>query len=189
MGADVILGIVAPIILLFCFIGTVGYNKIMVKWRGVIGGVGTAWLITMGILLSIVSVVAIIGAIVRAEPINIVSLILYIAFAVWGIYALVKAEKRCSTTGQKIMVPFVCFALAMGLGWRVLLKIFMHLPMESGSSDGLPQYIWQNGQWYSLAENYGGRRALYRNTDGNEITVTRSEINSMPNDWKSNDID
>lgn len=36
MDAEVILGIVAPIILLLCFIGTAGYNKIMVKWRDII---------------------------------------------------------------------------------------------------------------------------------------------------------
>ena len=188
MDAEVILGIVAPIILLLCFIGTAGYNKIMVKWRDIIGGVGTAWLVTMGILLSIVSVVGIIRAVIGAGAVNITSLILYIAIAVWGIYALIKAEKRCLTTGQKIMVPFVCFALAMGFGWRILLKIFMSLPMESGSSGGFPKNVNQNGKWYSLVTDYG-TSALYRTHDGDEITLNRSEINNMPNDFKSNDID
>lgn len=188
MDAEVILGIAAPIILLLCFIGTAGYNKIMVKWRDIIGGVGTAWLVTMGIVLSIMSVVGIIRAIIGAGSINVTSLVLYIAIAVWGIYALIKAEKRCSTTGQKIMVPFVCFALAMGFGWRILLKIFMSLPMESGSSDGFPKSVNQNGKWYYLLNDYG-TSATYRSHDGDEITLNRSEISNIPNDFKSNDVD
>lgn len=182
-----VLAIVAPIIILLGIIGTAGYNKIMVKWRDIIGGVGTAWLISMGILVSVVCVVNIILAI-AGNPVNVLSLIMYIAFAAWGIYALVKAEKRCSTTGQKIMVPFVCFTLAMGFGWRIALKIFMNLPMESGSSDGFPNNVYQNGKWYSLAENYG-HSALYRNDDGDEITLRRSAINAMSDELKSNNID
>lgn len=183
----VVLGIVAPIIILFGIIGIAGYNKIMVKWRDIIGGVGTAWLITMGIVLAIASVFGIIYAVI-GENSNIIGLVLYIAIAVWGIYALVKAEKRCLTTWQRIILPFVCFALTMGFGWRIALKIFMNLPMESGSSGSLPSYIRQNGKWYSLADDYGSR-ALYRSYDGDELTLSRSEINNMPNDSKSNDID
>jgi len=59
MDAKVILGLAVLIILLLCFIGTAGYNKIMVKWRELMGRVGTAWLVTMGILLSIVSAVVV----------------------------------------------------------------------------------------------------------------------------------
>ena len=188
MDAEVILGIAAPIILLLCFIGTAGYNKIMVKWRDIIGGVGTAWLVTMGILLSVVSVVGIVRAIIGAGAVNVTSLVLYIAIAVWGIYALIKAEKRCSTTGQKIMVPFVCFALAMGFGWRILLKIFMSLPMESGSSGGFPKHFYQNGKFYSLVNDYG-TSALYRSEDGSEITLNRSQADSIPDMDRRDDID
>lgn len=184
----VILGIAAPLILLFCLIGTVGYNKIMVKWRDIIGGVGTAWLVTMGIVLSIVIIAHIVMVIIGAVPINVISLILYLVIALCGIYSLLKIEKRCSTKGQMIMAPFVCFALAMGFGWRILMKIFMNLPMESGSSAGFPKNIWQNGVWYSLAEDYG-TSALYRNADGGEITLRRSEVGSLADDCKSDDID
>lgn len=188
MDADVILGLAAPFILLLCFIGTVGYNKIMIKYRGIIGGVGTAWLVTMGIVLSIATVIGIIRAIAGAGSLNITSMILYIAIGALGIYSLVKAEKRCQTTGQKIILPFVCFALAMGFGWRILLKIFMSLPMESGSSGGFPKHFHQNGKFYSLVNDYG-TSALYRSEDGSEITLNRSQADSIPDMDKRDDID
>lgn len=60
--------------------------------------------------------------------------------------------------------------------------------MESGSSGGFPANIQHNGKWYSLANDYG-TSALYRSYDGDEITLNRSEIDNLPNDYKSNDID
>ena len=113
MDAEVILGLAAPIILLLCFVGTAGYNKIMVKWRGIIGGVGTAWLVTMGIVLSVATVASIIRAIAGAGSINFLSFVMYIAIAAWGIYALVKAEKNVLQLDKK----YYCHLFALVWQW------------------------------------------------------------------------
>lgn len=185
MDAEIILAIVAPMILLSSLIGTIGYRKILGKFEGIMS-TGTAILFAIGIA-ALIMCIGSISRMFRGNA-NVLELIMCIVIAGFCGYIFSKALSRCTTTKEKVMLPFACWCVAMGFGFRVVLKIFMNLPMDGSSSGGFPKHFHRNGKFYSLVADYG-TSAEYQSEDGDRITLNRSQADSIPDSDIRNDID
>ena len=146
-------------------VGFFGYNPIRKKWARIIG-VGGDYIITLGILLGVSLIGSVIGTILGAPTAgtSAMEVILVVVFAVLCLgYMAYVMLTRCQTVTQRILLPFVALLIGFGFCWRLLAAIFLHMPMESGTSNEFvfPQYLYD--QWENPWElmNSGGDNANY----------------------------
>ena len=126
--------VLMPVLLVFIIAGFFLYNPVRRKYNGIIG-VGGAYLVSIGIILAVNLIAAIFVPSIRESAGGAGAIIAYAVIAVLTILYLVFIMiTRCKTVMQRIGLPFAILIMAFGFATRLLGSIFLHLPMENGST-------------------------------------------------------
>ncbi len=172
-------------------IGAIAYNPLRRKMAGIVGVIG-AYMITTGLI----SLGMLIAQLFRKESVgvNLTEIIVLVAFMIGCLgYMVFVMLTRCPTVGMRILFPFAAFMIAMGFVFRVLLAIFLHIPMENGqsaasaSAAALPTTIYDNqGEEWRLQSGESGGYATYSCTKtGQSIGFHTSGEMWLPNGWRA----
>lgn len=171
----------ALVFVAFMIVCIVRFPKLRDNWSGIIGIPG-AYLTATAIVAVVWLLIGCVGILFgnKVDPVSIVTLII---MALLCAIPLFNGLKKCETTKEKVMMPFVCIMLAFGFVWRVLMFIFMRVPIDSGSkvedkSYGyFPEVVYDdNGVAFSKMSEASGT-AFYRNNDGIQVELKLTDLN------------
>lgn len=181
---EVFLVVVAVVAMLA---GAIFYNPLRRKVDGIIG-VGGAYIILVGVLLLVMTIGNLFG--LSSGETQASDLIVAIVFLVLSIaYTVYVMICKCETVMQRVTLPFIAALIGMGFCWRLLMKIFLHVPMAGGNSSGgsgFPQYIKSpKGETYRLVHS-SSTHVNYecsRTGDKVQFTLNASDELALPAGW------
>lgn len=162
-----------------CLIGFFGFNRLRAAWGGIIG-MGGCWIILIGFA-------ALIGAVGELTDKNreIGTLLgLIVIFLLCGLYAAHIMLTRCSSTKQRVMLPFVAALIAAAFVWRLIAHVALGMSMGSpaennANSDGiaaLPAIIYDEGNNRWQTQGNFGDHATYVNDSGQRVDIYNATI-------------
>lgn len=178
--------IVAFLLLIFTAVGAIRYNTLRRKWAGVIG-VGGSYVVLLGIMLLVSAIATLISVITgngnSATTGETVMMIIVMLLAL--AYMVFVMLTRCPTTQQKILLPIVACLIGAGFIVRLLLGIFLHIPMESGKSSEakFPEIIFDTQEnCFRMTSESGDHADYYCQATGQTVQFYASDIaDGLPN--------
>lgn len=187
------MGVLIALAVVLMLGGGIFYNKLRTKFYGIIG-VGGSYMATIGIMM----LGALIGSIFGGGGFASAELVVGIIFMVIGIgYLVYVMIVRCSTVMQRVFLPIVAIMIAFGFCWRLLLAIFLKIPMGNGAPEEqeapatqatgrFPSAVYddQGQTWYLLSDS--GDHADYqcRNTGACYTFWYTGDYINFPAGWR-----
>lgn len=182
------------VLLILCIVlmigGFFGYNPLRKKWAGIVG-VGGSYIILLGIMLLVMLVGSLISAIFGGSTggSSVVEVILVFVFMLLCVgYMVYVMLTRCTTTAQRVMLPFVACMIGFGFCWRLLASIVLHMPMESGEQETAKfakNIMDANNNMYYLINEGSDNATWYCEKTGQKVTFYASDVseNGVPYGW------
>lgn len=173
------MGIMGPVILLFCIIGTMRYNKLRENWAHVTGVFGS-YVIFLG-LLSLIGLIGIVISLILGKETDTSEVIPLIITTLVCLGYLVVCMMRCKSTKERIMLPFVVSMIAAGFCWRLLGSIIFRTPMSSGTTNEfdlsqMPNIIYDDGNNRWQLQHRNRDTVVYHNDEGREVMIYSGQI-------------
>ncbi|MDE5696138.1 MAG: hypothetical protein K2I96_01810 [Lachnospiraceae bacterium] len=178
--------VLALVLFVVVMAGTLQYNKLRRKWARIMGVFG-AYVIFLGILLLvgiIASLCSLISGNKDAFGAGAGETIFMVIIMVVCLGYMVICIMKCSTTKEKLMLPFAACMIAAGFCWRLIGSIVFHTPMSDGSEESsdefdmnkLPNIIYDdaNNRWQLQHRN--GDSVVYHNDAGQMVTIYAGQI-------------
>lgn len=184
-------GFLVVIAIIAMLAGAIFYNPLRRKVDGIIG-VGGAYIILIGVLLLVMTIGNLFG--LSSGETQVSDLIVAIVFLLLSIaYTVYVMICKCETVIQRVTLPFVATLIGMGFCWRLLLKLFLHVPMAGGGSSGgsgsaIPQYIYSpQGDTYRLTSSDSIHANYECSKTGNKVqfTLNASDKLALPAGWRT----
>ena len=182
------MGILIGLAVAIMIAGGIFYNKLRVKYYGIIG-VGGSYMALIGIMM----LVSLIGTLFSGEGFGSAELFVGIIFMIIGVgYLVYVMIVRCNTVMQRVLLPLVAVMIAFGFCWRFVLMLIFKVPMSNGApaeaAARFPATVIddQGETWYLMSDSgdhaeYECRKTGARNT----FWVTGDYVN-FPTSWRAN---
>ena len=182
------MGILIGLAVAIMIAGGIFYNKLRVKYYGIIG-VGGSYMALIGIMM----LVSLIGTLFGGDGFNSAELVVGIIFMIIGLgYLVYVMIARCNTVMQRVFLPLAAAMIAFGFCGRFMLMLIFKVPMSSGASETtafqFPATVHDNlGETWEL-QHSDSEKAEYRcrkNGDRTTIWCTGGYLN-IPSGWREN---
>lgn len=179
-------GILIAIAVIAMLGGAIFYNPLRRKMSNIIG-VGGSYMILIGIMLLVVSIVELFT---RSESksstmetvISIIFMVLCLGYMVYVMLA------RCNTAAQRIWLPFAACLIGLGFCWRFLAALILHIPMESGKAQQVvfPAVLYDPSEnEFRLQSNSGDHADYYCRATGQSVQFWEADLaEGLPSGWR-----
>lgn len=111
------------VVVIFTIVSTIIFNKVKENWVDIIG-VGGAYMSSTGILGMIWGIVLFVNSIIDGNP-DFMTFLIYIVISALFLIPFIRAELRCESVKQRILLPLVCLVLTCGFVLRLFFNIFL----------------------------------------------------------------
>lgn len=178
------MGITIGIAAALSLAGGIFYNKLRVKFNGIIG-VGGSYMALCGII----ALCSIIGMTFFGEGISAAELVVCIIFSVIGIGYLIYAMIfNCTTVAQKVFLPLVATLISIGFCWRIVLAIIFKMPMSDGTETRARfpgMLIDDKGETWELQYDSGDNAGYRCRKTGADIVLRYTGELDLPYGWRA----
>lgn len=185
------MGILIGLAVIIMIAGGIFYNKLRVKYYGIIG-VGGSYMALIGIMM----LFTVIGSLFTGAGFESAELVVGIIFMIFGVgYLVYVMLLRCNTAMQRVMLPLVAVMIAFGFCWRLLFAIIFKIPMSNGappeaaetaSGPKFPTTVIddQGETWYLMSDS--GDHAEYecRKTGARNTFWITGDYITFPTSWR-----
>ena len=172
---------------LFAFVvaSLIMFKKVYAAYAGIMS-VGSAYLITV----SMIGIIGLLATLFSGKGVAAIGeVIAFLIVAAIGIFKFISAEAKCTSTKQRVLLPFAAIMLAIGVSWKFVYALITHSSMDLGVPDAVKEYedsrdlnnmpndIYDDNNRRYMLQGVYGDHADYRSEDtGETITLYHTSI-------------